>query len=96
MGNPRCRIIYTHPAGKDGFSYFYIAYLPGQRGISLKFKRQSEDVPMDMTMEVHEMVTLLARKRTSPGPDWPYEVTDRALRILKGQIIRWQEQAAGF
>ena len=96
MGNPRCRIIYTHPAGRDGFSYFYIAYVPGQHGISLKFKRQAQDIPMDMTMSVHEMADMLADRRMKPTEEWPYEVTDKALRILKSQIIRWQEQAAGF
>ncbi len=96
MGNQRCRIIYTHPAGRDGFSYFYIAYVPGQPGISLKFRRQSEDAGTDMSMDVSEMVTMLSRKRTSPDGDWPYEVTDRALRILNGEIMRWQQQVAGF
>ena len=92
MGNRRDHIIYSHPPGRDGFNCFYISYTPGRQCLELKYRRASEGM-QEMPLGPMEMVEYLAKKRDQPTEEWPFEVTDRALRILKGQLRRWHERA---
>lgn len=92
MGNRRDHIIYSHPPGSDGFSCFFISYTPGEQSLELKYRRAAGELQM-IPMAPMAMVEYLRAKRDQPCEEWPFEVTDRALRILKGQLQRWHERA---
>ncbi len=83
------RIVYSHPAGRDGFDFLYIAYTPGQRGLDLRFRRTSRE-PQTVHMSADDLLAFLATKRHEQSDDWPLAVTDPASRILKDQVRRWR------
>ena len=92
MGQRRDHIIYSHSPGRDGFGCFFICYTPGQQSLELKYRRAAGEL-QEMTMAPMAMVEYLTEKRDQPCEEWPFEVTDRALRILKAQLQRWHMRA---
>lgn len=85
------RIIYSHPAGEDGFEYFYIAYQPGGRKLSLKYRRPSEEAHHS-TMSPEHLLEFLRASCQHPSDQWPFSVVDRAARLLRNQIVRWENE----
>ena len=92
MGQRRDHIIFAHPPGRDGFACFYICYTPGQQFLELKYRRAAGEL-QEMTLGPMAMVEYLTEKRDQPTEEWPFEVTDPALRVLKNQLQRWHERA---
>jgi hypothetical protein len=91
MGNSRDHIIYNHPPNRDGFRCFYISYRPGRQSLELKYRRADGELEI-IPMSALEMVEYLTDKRDYPTEEWPFEVADPALRVLKGQLQRWHER----
>jgi len=92
MASPHEHIIDRHPAGRAGFEYFYIAYVPGEEAtrLKLRYRRQSDD-PQQITMKPLEMMAFLSKHRDAPSEEWPFEVTDPAVRIFNNQLRRWRD-----
>jgi len=89
---PREHIVYTHPAGGNGFRYFYIAYTPGEKTLYLRYRREPGE-PQEIGLGCLDMAIFLSRQRAQPNEEWPFEVTDRAVRTLNLQLQQWRVRA---
>lgn len=86
----RDHIIYSHPARADGFSYFYIAYRPGNSQLFLRYRRMDNGEAQSMQMSAGDMLKFLAGAIDDSNAQWPREVVETAFLTLRAQIDRWQ------
>ena len=90
----RCHIIYAHPAGNDGYAFFYLYYWPGERVLSLRY-RQPEDEIKEVSLSPVAMLDLIENQANLRNVDptllrpW-----DRAAKALRIRIKTWMDRAA--
>lgn len=89
----RDHIVYNHPANTDGFSYFYIAYRPGKKGLVLRYRRSGDDRREEKRMSIGDMLKFLAEMRENSNGQWPEKVVARAFLTLRAQVQRWRRKS---
>lgn len=89
----RCHIIYAHPAGNDGYSFFYLYYWPGDRQLALRY-RQGEDDVKEISLAPVAMLDLMENqaglRHVEAGALRPW---DRGAKALRVRIRTWADQA---
>ncbi len=89
----RDHIVYNHPANTDGFSYFYIGYRPGRKGLFLRYRRTGDEKREEKRMSIGDMLRFLAQLRDAPNGQWPEKVVARAFLTLRAQVQRWRRKS---
>ncbi len=92
MAGRNLRMIYAHPASRDGFQYFYVSHMRDSRNLILRYKHTSGQ-PQELALGSAEMLKFLSDHRDNPSEEWPFEVTDPAFRIVKTQVDLWEQEA---
>jgi len=92
MSSRRCHIIYAHPAGNDGYGFFYLYYWPGDRQLALRY-RQGEEEPKEISLPPVGMLDLLENQANLTNVEGtvlrPWERAAKALRI---RIRTWMDR----
>ena len=89
----RCHIVYAHPAGEDGYAFFYLYYWPGDRILSLRYRRAEGDIkevslpPVAMLDLIENQAAVRSADATELRP-W-----DRAAKVLRVRVKTWMERA---
>lgn len=93
MSSRRCHIIYAHPAGNDGYAFFYLYYWPGERRLSLRY-RQADDEIKEVSLAPVAMLDLIENQATAQSAGTEAQRPwDRAAKALRIRIKTWMDQA---
>jgi hypothetical protein len=89
----RGRIVYAHPADEDGYAFFYLYYWPGDRILSLRYRRAEGDIK-EVSLPPAAMLDLIenqAAVRTAASTELRPWV--RVAKVLRLRIKTWMERA---
>lgn len=89
----RSHIIYAHPANKDGYTFFYLYYYPGERQLALRYS-QGDEEPREIWLAPVGMLDLIENqaelRNVEPNQLRPWDYAAKALRI---RLRQWMQQA---
>jgi hypothetical protein len=91
----RRHIIYAHPAGEDGYAFFYLCHLPGHRQLSLRCRpidAEEKEVSLAPAAMLDLVENQAGLRRADAAQLRPW---DRAAKALRIRIKTWADEAGG-